>query len=93
MYPSRSRITLDVKNDDEESPHYGQSMVLIVSYQPGYPAYVRGAPEDCYPGEGGEVEILEGFWDDGQPISDADLEKVQDETLLELIETPTEEDE
>lgn len=47
--------TLDYCCENEECEH---EILVTVEYEPYIPAQIYGPPENCYPAEGGELEIL-----------------------------------
>lgn len=53
---SASKFTLD-------TTYEGVELTIHFYATPITPAYISGPPEDCYPEEGGEVEITEIFID------------------------------
>ncbi len=55
---SKRRLELYVEQDNDEK-------VIVINnytYEPGYPAKISGAPEDCYPAEGPTIEDVEAEW-------------------------------
>lgn len=48
--------TLDYDCENEDCDY---ELLIIVDYTPYIPAQICGPPENCYPEEGGEFEIVE----------------------------------
>lgn len=62
-------------------------MRVVFNASPYVPAKTWGAPENCHPAEGGEVEVLEVY------IGDIEVSDVISETVEEMIQTTLEEGE
>ena len=65
---------------------------VIVTYKqsPFIPARTYGRPEDCYPAEGGEVEVIEARQPNGEPAFMSDAE--EDQWITDIMENPDEDD-
>jgi len=65
---------------------------VIVSYtqSPFIPARTYGRPEDCYPAEGGEVEVIRVMLASGHPTVMSDAE--EDQWITDIMENPDEDD-
>lgn len=65
---------------------------VIVSYtqSPFVPARTYGRPEDCYPAEGGEVEVIDVKLANGEPAWMSDAE--EDQWITSIMEDPDEDD-
>ena len=59
---------------------------VVFDATPLVPEYISGPPEDCYPAEGGEVEILDIF------IGDVNVNQVISELVDKEIQSKLEED-
>lgn len=80
-------VVLEVRNPLEGSVDYQREMRLRINYQAGYPAYIRGAPEDCYPAEGDQYEILDArYSDDGSSVPDEVLEAIDEDVIYGLLQ-------
>ena len=80
-------LLLEVRNPLEDTVDYQREIRLRINYQAGYPAYTRGAPEDCYPAEPDEFEILEAnYSDDGSFVPDEVLQAIPVEAIYESME-------
>lgn len=75
-----------VNDPVEGSPDYQREICLDVNWQPGYPAYTRGAPEDCYPGEGDQFEILSAQYDDGRKVPNEVLDAIPDDLIVGILQ-------
>ena len=64
---------------------------VIVTYTqtPYIPARTYGRPEDCYPAEGGEVELIEARVD-GKRVNWSEAE--DDQWTTDIMENPDEDD-
>lgn len=65
---------------------------VIVTYtqSPYVPARTYGRPEDCYPAEGGEVEVISVKLDTGEDTEMSDAE--EDQWITDIMENPDEDD-
>ena len=64
---------------------------VIVKYTqtPYIPARISGPPEDCYPAEGGEVELIEARVD-GKRCNWSEAE--EDQWITDIMENPDEDE-
>lgn len=64
---------------------------VVVKYTqtPFVPARTYGRPEDCYPAEGGEVELIEARVD-GKRVNWSEAE--DDQWITDIMENPDEDD-
>lgn len=81
-----NKTEIVLRNPLEDSPDYEREMTLTLNWQPGYPAKTFGPPEDCYPGEGIQFEILEAKYDDDRDVPDAVLEALDEDAILDRLE-------
>ena len=65
---------------------------VVVKYRqsPYIPARTYGRPEDCYPAEGGEVELHSVGRENGEPVFMTDAE--EDAWITDIMENPDEDD-
>ena len=74
----------------EDTVNFPEPVVYEVTFfaTPRTPGYLAGPPEDCYPSEPGEIEILKVTVDDlpieGYQLSSEKLEKIRDYILAQL---------
>lgn len=78
-----SKVDVILTDQVEDSPAFGREMHLIVNWQPGRPAFTRGAPEDCYPAEAPQYEILSAQYEDGTEVPAEIVNRITDEDLSE----------
>ena len=81
-----NRTEISLPNPVEDSADYDREINMVINWQPGYPAVTHGAPEDCYPGEAPEFEILAAIYDDGREVPQDILDAITEETILEHLE-------
>jgi hypothetical protein len=81
-----NKTEIVLSNTVEDSPDYDREMTIVVNWLPGYPAKTFGPPEDCYPGEGIQFEILEAKYDDGREVPDEIIEALGDDAILDRLE-------
>ena len=63
----------------------GNEMHLVVNWAPGRPAFTKGAPEDCYPADPPQYEILSAEYDDGREVPQLVVDGITDEQLSEAL--------
>lgn len=83
-YKTSICICRESEDDDSES----REIEVEVSFTPGTPGRLYGPPEDCYPPEGPEVEVLSArFTDTGESV---ELTNHEYDLLAEKIEANAE---
>lgn len=80
------KADLFLTNPVEDSPDYEREINLIVNYLPGYPAQTYGPPEDCFPAESTQFEILSAKYDDGRDVPQEIIDALDDDKILEMLE-------
>ena len=65
---------------------------VILKYRqwPYIPARISGPPEDCYPAEGGDVEVISATLANGEPAYMTEAE--EDQWVTDIMENPDEDD-
>lgn len=79
-------VDLCIQDPVEDSPDFERDINVVINWRPGYPAKTSGDPDECYPAEGPEFEILEAKYDDGRAVPNRVLEQLDHDYILELIE-------
>lgn len=80
------KVSVDVQNPIVESPDYRRWIHLLINYCPGYPAHVQCNPEDSYPSEPPQYEIIDAFYADGRPVPIEVVNQIADETLYQAMQ-------
>jgi hypothetical protein len=80
--------SLATTNPIEDHPDCGRQITLIVNCLDGYPGVTDRAPEDCYPGEGNQFEILSAVYEDESPVPQEIIEAISDDVILDLMKEP-----
>lgn len=75
-------VTVELTRYDAETD-VETDLTVECSVSPYDPGRTYGAPEDCYPPEGGEVEVYRAFGPDGEPVV---LTSEEEERLQELVD-------
>jgi len=80
------KADLYLTNPVEDSPDFEREINLVVNFLPGYPAQTHGQPEDCYPAESTQFEILSAKYDDGRDVPSEIIDALPEEKILELLD-------
>ncbi len=86
--PTKIKFKIVAANGREGHPDYGREITLILNCLDGYPAVTNRAPEDCYPGDGDQYEILSAVYEDETPVPTAIIEAISDDVIQDLIKEP-----
>jgi hypothetical protein len=87
----KREITFNVLRDDPQGQEQELDLLVTANVTPVRPARISGPPENCYPAEGGEVEI-ESIKLDGSPWTGTLTEAEEEELRLEILEDADEGD-
>lgn len=79
----KASITID--NPLEDAPENERTIMLDIEYTPGYPAKISGPPEDCYPGEPGEINDYKATFEDGREVPEGILDQLDWDEVWERI--------
>lgn len=80
--------SLTTRNPVEDSADYNREITLIVNCLDGYPAVTSRAPEDCYPAEADQFDILSAIYEDGSAVPRQIIDAIPDEVIYDLIKEP-----
>ena len=77
MYTEEHELEYEVCRNDDYIP-----VTLVYTLSTYYPAQTYGPPEDCYPAEGGEIEDLEAYDENGKPFPLTDDEEIKAQAFI-----------